>query len=264
MLRRRYSVENDPEINGTYDAKIKAAREQAKNLLVQSFSPSEKENLEKLGNLDEFAQKNPKGWDKLVEAIREVNPVRARIIEDKVIAAISANDERKLALESAASESSEWFEKRQKQWQEQTLAQQKQADELRNKAIEHYNRVTSLPDFKLDPEEGLEGESLKRVQEANKHKKTARGVIDFAFNAQTIDDSVQVAVVAAKSVQLSAELSAARAKIKALESKLAARAESGRMSKQGRAVGDTQQAAKVGKSSDFLKNIDEIFEKGHL
>ena len=262
MLRRRVSVENDPEIKQQFDAKVEDNRATIQEVLQQAFPAKEdQERLGRMGPFDEWASdpKNGPAAAKILETLAQDNPIQADIIRNKIAENISLKRGKQRTIEERSKDAKEWFAKRnqeeesQRQQQEQEMAQRQQF------VKEQFDRtLTEVKTLQPIPEDGLEGAKLQEVREQNKVRNQMRRFIADVRDQKysTVKDGINLVFAAAKSLELKHKAQQLEKKVHELEEKLNQRKEAGTVSRQSRATATTTRREEQKKpTGDWRQNI---------
>lgn len=262
MLRRRISVESDPEIKQQFDAKVDDNRATIQEVLQQAFPAKEdQERLERMGPFDEWASdpKNGPAAAKILETLAEDNPIQADIIRNKIAENISLKRGKQRAIAEQSKGAKEWFEKRNQEEASQRQQQEQEMVQRQTFVKEQFDRtLTQVKTLQPIPEDGLEGGKLEEVRDQNKVRNQMRRFIADVRDQKysTVKDGINLVFAAAKSLELKHKTQLLEKKVQELEGKLSQRKEAGTVSRQSRATAATTRRDDQKKpSGDWRQNI---------
>lgn len=283
MLRRRYELDNDPEVKTKFDSKIESSEASINDLLV-------KRNAGK-ALLDIIKEEG--GWNKFSNSTRQipvsdgeggVKYVPGSEVADQILQALPLGERK--AIESAMMEqvqtkrdrdrflkeeqqkATEFFTKREQAAKKQTEEQEKQVAEAR-KSIDAYIEKQMKEEWLADkpvPETATAQEKAA-LQEHNKYNAQLRGVFKKAVGTKDLDglleiitDSVRYFDERRKVENLAKENAALKAEIKAKQGELDKVKVAGRSVPRGGSI-STPPSERDGERSKVPNSLEETLER---
>lgn len=208
MLRRRYDLDNDPEVKNRFESRISQSEDAIKNILT-------KKNAGK-ALLDTIAEEG--GWSKFASSSRSISisdgeggytSVTAAEVADKILAAlplgerkaieaamvdqVQATRERERFYKDEQSKAAQYFkerEEKEKKAQEEGKAQYDAA----RKQIDEYVEKTSREDWLADKpvKEGATEQEKAEVEEHNKYNKQLRSILKKAVGTKDLNGLLEI------------------------------------------------------------------------
>ncbi len=205
VYRRRYALENDPEVKQKFDSRVESAEKSIKDTLAKRGAG---EALIKL--IDEEG-----GWLKFMDSQRDITLANGetmkasevaeaikkalpyserRAVEAMEIEQVATRRERERYFQEETSKANEYFTKLEKEQQAAREQQQRQIDEAR-KLIETWRdkvmRDTDWLKVKEVPANATP-EQKAAIEDENKYTKQLTSLIDKHLNANKLDDMLEV------------------------------------------------------------------------
>lgn len=270
MLRRKFQLDSDPEIQQKYDEPLKANHDKVKSILTRNGMPEDSVAfIEKMGGFDRFAEQMPERARDVIEAVQKANPVEASILQSKIAESISLREGKQRELERASKEADKYFketsEKKQNEIQQATEAFTKRSQEnmqrLKSHADEVLKSATILADVPVTETMG-EGEREK-AQRINARRALVRQKVQHAISAQTPEEAAEVAVVAAMSFELQAQLKESQEALAKAKAELARLRKAGQTAPRGNlsTVSQPESKAKPTGPKSWIDSFDEGYEQ---
>jgi hypothetical protein len=204
MYRRRYELDNDPEVKQKFDSRIEGAEKSIKDIFAKKRGGEAiNKIIEEEGGWVKFSESGRKitltGGEEitaaeLAEKIREELPLsERRAIDAAEIEQAATAREKQRYFEEQSAKAKEYFTARET---ESKAAQEKQAQvtkELQDKINTWQNKfLTEQEFFKEEPTDGLTGDKLAEAQDRNKHVKQLKQVLQKNMAVNDLDGTLNV------------------------------------------------------------------------
>lgn len=217
MLRRRFSLETDPEFRQEFDDKIKQSVGIIEDIIDQHVDSKDAEEIKRIG-FEKFVKNSPSAYRQFVELLEERNPADADLVKAKYGEVRSLRSLRDRKAQELTADAEKWAQEQSQKkvnTQHQQAEYQKQIESAR-KQLES-QMIEKDPMFAKLPEKGLEGEKLKKVQAENARRDKIHTQIRKNLRPKTHEEQVSIMYQAALAHDFADKLKQAQRTIKQLQ-----------------------------------------------
>lgn len=257
-LKRRYDAENDPEIAKPFNERIKNNDNALRSILSKYYG---KETVDKIKDVSAYARKNSDEWQEALDKISDVSSMDADALRYKVADNISAHEEKRGAVQEAAKNADQYFEKKQQEQQNVQQQQQQQQEQIKQTIEDYKGKLYELDQFKLRDEDQAENEDQKeQIRWHNQTAKQMREKFDQMLQTSTPEDELEIRAAAAMAYRLKNEADFARKEADKWKSKYEERAKAGQVKKHSTQAGSSQKQPKQERESN-PQSTEELFKQ---
>lgn len=207
QFRRRYGLENDPEVKSKYGDKIAAVDQDIESILNRYGMKEESgldsegkktlgfDEIKAQGGFSEYAQKNPTVYKWLIDKIAEHNPMDADILRGHLREQNALKREKQNFINQESEKADEYFQKvdaRQQEILGQAEQQEKKFDEMRVLARDHaVKEADYLQKQEIKKDTGPD--ARKAIEAHNEKAEKYRGHLDVLYRPDTPEDIIAMA-----------------------------------------------------------------------
>lgn len=234
MLKRRFDVQNDPELKKSYDDKISLRDRQAKEILKKHAVNDEyRKRVDEIGSISEFAAANPKGMKEIIEKISAVDSIDGTAISSAIAEARLLKGERDEKVKELSSEAEKYFAEIEEKKQ---VAEKNRVESINaaNKAYEEtfYKAIDNTPTLAKKPiPETASPEEREYIKKHNASVDAMKRVVKAGLTVSNSNDAAKILFAAGRSVVLQNRVAELEKKLSDLQSKQEAVRESSRIHK---------------------------------